>query len=156
MLFNISLCGLFQFFTDLDITKYADDNTAQSTNINLNKVLHDLHVEKMSDILFKYFTDNRLKANPEKSHLLTNFAQQIQINIGGLALSISKCEKLLVIHIDKKLTFKPHVRSLYNNSSQKLNAFARIACSLEFEQRKLLLKGTLMQIWKSPYMFVFI
>ena len=77
-LFNIFLCDLFQFFPDLDITNYADDNTPHSTNINLNKVLHDL--EKMSDTLFKWFTDNLLKANPGKSHFLTNSAQEIQNN----------------------------------------------------------------------------
>ena len=51
LLFNIFLWDLFQFFPDLDITNYADDNTPHSTNINLNKVLHDL--EKMSDTLSK-------------------------------------------------------------------------------------------------------
>ena len=88
---------------------YADDNTLHSNNINLNKstninsnkVLHDL--EKMSNTLFKWFTDNLLKANPEKSYLLTNVAQEIQINIGGMAISNSKCEVLLGIHIDDKL-----------------------------------------------------
>ena len=34
---------------------------------NLNKVLHDL--EKISNTSFKWFTDNLLKANPEKFHL---------------------------------------------------------------------------------------
>ena len=105
-------------------------------NINLTKVLHDL--EKMLDTLFKWFTGNLLKKNPEKSHLLTNSAQEIQINIGGMATSSSKCGKLLGIHIDNKLTFEPHVRSLCKKASQKLNAFARIAYSLKFEQRKLL------------------
>ena len=53
LLFNIFLCDLFQFFPDLDITNYADDNTPHSTNINLNKILHDQ--EKMSNTLFKWF-----------------------------------------------------------------------------------------------------
>ena len=135
LLFNILLCDLFQFFPDLDITDYADGNTPHSTNINLNKVLHDL--EKKSNILFKWFTDNLLKANPEKSNLLTNSTQEIQINIGGTAISNSTCEKLLGIHIDKKLTYEPHVRSLCKKASQKLNAFAIIPCSLKFDQRKL-------------------
>ena len=39
LLFNIFLCGLFQFFTHLDIANYADDNIPHSTNINLNKIL---------------------------------------------------------------------------------------------------------------------
>ena len=81
----------------------------------------------MSDTLFKWFTDNLLTANPEKSHLLTNSAQEIQINIGGMAIFNSKCEKLLGFHIDKKLTFEPHVRYLCKKASQKLNAFAGTA-----------------------------
>ena len=128
LLFNIFLWDLFQFFPNLDITKYADDNTPHSTNINLNKVLHDL--EKF---LFEWFTDNILMANPEKSHLLTNSAQEIQIKVGGLAIFNTKCEKLLGIHIDKKLTYEPHVRSPYKKARQKLNAFARIASSLKFD-----------------------
>ena len=105
LLFNIFLCDLFQFFLVLDLTNYADDNTPHSTNVNLNKVLHNL--EKMSNTLFKWFTDNLLKANPEKSHLPTNSAQEIQINIGGMVISNSKCEKLLGIQIDNKLTLNP-------------------------------------------------
>ena len=92
----------------------------------MNKVLHD--IEKMSDTLFKWFTDNLLKANPEKSHLLTNSAQEIQINIGGMAISNSKCEKLLDIDIDNELASEPNVISLCKRASQKVNAFARIAC----------------------------
>ena len=116
MLFNIFLCELFQFFPDLHITNYADGNT-----INLNNVLHDL--EKMSNTLLKWFTDNLVKANPEKSHHVTNSAQEIQINIGGTAISNSKSEKLLGIHIDNKLTLEPHIRSLCKKDSQKTKCF---------------------------------
>ena len=76
LLFNIFLCNLLQFFPDVDIANYANDNTPHSSNINLNKVLHDL--EKISNTLLKWFTANLLKANPEKSHLLTNSTQEIQ------------------------------------------------------------------------------
>ena len=105
-------------------------------NINLKKVLYDL--EKVSNTLFKYFTDNLLKAKPEKSHLITNSTQETQVNIGGMAISSSNCEKLLAIHIDNKLIFEPHTRSPCKKASQKLNAFARIAYYLKFEERKLL------------------
>ena len=132
LLFNIFPCDLFQFFPDVDIANYADDNTPHSSNKNLNKVLHDL--EKISNTLFKWFTDNLLKANPEKSHLLTNSTQEIQINIGEITISNSKCEKLLHIYFDNTLTFEPHVRSLWKKTSQKLNSFARTAYSLKFGQ----------------------
>ena len=100
--------------------------------------LHDL---KKCKILYANgcFTVNLLKTNPEKSNHFTNSTQKIQINIEGMAISNSKCEKLLSIHIANKLTFKPHVRSLCKKAGQKLNAFARIACSLKFDLRKLLL-----------------
>ena len=124
LLFNIFLCDLFQFFPDVDIANYADDNTPHSIKINLNKVLHDL--EKMSNTLFKWFTDNLLKTNPEKTYCRANSAQEIQVNIGGIAISNSICEKLLGIHTDNKLKFEPHVRSLCKTASQKLNTFARI------------------------------
>ena len=149
LLFNIFLCDLLKFFPDVDIANYADDNTLHSSNINLNKLLHDL--EKISDTLFKWFTHDLLKANPEKSHLLTNSAQKIQINISN-----SKCEKLLGIHIDNKLTFKPYVRSLCKKASQKLNAFPRIAYSLKFDQRKLLLNAFITsQFSYAPVVWMF-
>ena len=107
-----------QIFSDLDISSYADDNTPHSTNKNVIKVLHD--PEKMSNTLFKWFTDNLLEANPQKSHLLTNSTQELQINIGGIAISNSKREKLLGIHTDNKLTIEPHLRFLYEKASQKL------------------------------------
>ena len=61
--------------------------------------------------------------------------------MGGMAISNSKYEKLLGIHIDNKLTFEPYVRSLCKKASQKLNNFARIAISLKLDQRKILLNA---------------
>ena len=61
-----------------------------------------------------------MKAIPEMPHLPTNVTQEIQINIGVMAISNSKCEKLLGIQIE------PHIRSLCKKTSQKLSAFARL------------------------------
>ena len=83
LLFNIFLCDVFQFFPDLDITNYADDN------IKLNKVLHDL--EKNVRYFIQMIHWYLLKVNPEKSHLLANSVQEIQINIGGMAMSNRNC-----------------------------------------------------------------
>ena len=103
-----------------------------------------------------WFTDDLLKANPEKPHLLKNSEQGIQINIGEIAISNSKCKKLLGIHFDHKLKFEPQVRSLCKKASQKLNAFARIAYSLKFEQRKLLLNAFITsQFSYAPVVWMF-
>ena len=69
----------------------------------------------------------------------------------------SRCEKLLGIHTDIKLTFELYVRSLCIKDSQKLNAFARIAYYLKFEQRKLLLNALIISqfsIMLSSYLDV--
>ena len=71
LLFNMFPCDTTQFFPDVDIENDADDTTTHfPSNINLFKVLLDLG--KISSTLFKWFTDNLLKTNPKKSHILTN------------------------------------------------------------------------------------
>ena len=60
------------------------------------------------------------------------------------------------IHFDNKLIFEPHVRSLWRKASQKLNAFARIAYFLKFDQRKLLLNAFITsQFSYAPVVWMF-
>ena len=57
---------------------------------------------------------------------------------------------------DNKLTFEPHVRSLYKKTSKKLNAFGRFANSLKFEQIKLLLNAFItFQFSYAPVIWMF-
>ena len=90
---------------------------------------HDLLLangsEQGSDILLKWCTNNLLKACLEK-YLLAQIKKDL--NAGEIAASNSKCEKLLVIKIDRKLMIDTHVKSLCNKASQKLNALSRVAC----------------------------
>ena len=72
-----------------------------------------------------------------------------------MAISNSKCEKLLGLHIDNKLTFEPHIRFLCKKSSQKLNVFARIAYSLKIDQRKLLLNAFITSQFSAPVVWIF-
>ena len=69
-IFNIYLIDLF-FFTALsEIASYVDDNNPYTCR---NKP--DLVVEKLKDasnIIFKWLSDNALKANPVKLHRLLN------------------------------------------------------------------------------------
>ena len=53
-------------------------------------------------------SNNYLKANSGKSHLLTTSDNIEHINFGGNQLGSSKYEELLGILIDHKLTFKNH------------------------------------------------
>ena len=54
------------------------------------------------------------------------------------------------------MTFRPHVRSLCKKARLKLNTFARIACSLKFDQRKLLLNAFITsQFSYAPVVWMF-
>ena len=64
--------------------------------------------------------------------------------------------KLLGINIDNKLTFEQHVDSLCNKASQKLNALARLAQYMSFEQRKLIMNSFITsQLSYCPLVWMF-
>ena len=57
---------------------------------------------------------------------------------------------------EKRLIFEPHIRSLCKKGSQELNAFTRIAYSLKFEQRKILLNAFITsQLSYAPVVWMF-
>ena len=86
----------------------------------------------------KWFIDNCLKANPDKYHVFLSKTYETQLIVEDVPIACS-CEKLLGVKIDQKLSFEPHVKSICKKASQKLNALERMASSLKFKQRKLLL-----------------
>ena len=91
--------------------------------------------------LHSWSIDNYLKANPDKYHVLLSETSETQLIVENFPNASSCCEKLLGIKIDQKLSLEPHIDSLCKKSSQKLNALARMASSLKFKQRKLLLNA---------------
>ena len=104
------MSDLFFFVPDIDIANYANDNTLHITKRHLQTVLTDLKEE--SHILLKWFTDNFLKANPEKYHLLISTTEKRHLNAEGIEISNSKCEKLLETKTDYKLMFDIHDKLL--------------------------------------------
>ena len=106
--------------------------------------------------MLKWFTDNLLKANPEKYHLLVSTNEKRHLNVGEVEISNSKCEKFLGIKIDSKLMFDSHVKSLCKKASQKLNALSRVAYQLDFNQRKLLMNAFITsQFSYAPVVWMF-
>ena len=61
ILFNIFFCDLFLISNNFDFASYADDNTPYTTD---EKVIQKLEIEAES--LFKWFSDNQMKAKPDK------------------------------------------------------------------------------------------
>ena len=97
LLFNIHLCDLFYFLEDLDIASYADDTTIYTVKENKMSVINTL--ETSSVILFKWFENNFMKANSDKSNLLLSCKQPSTVTIDDTFIESNVKEVLLGIII---------------------------------------------------------
>ena len=68
LLFNLFLCDLFLIMENTDIASYADDNTPYTTGNSTEKVIQKL--ENAAKTLFHWFSDNHMRAKPDKCHFL--------------------------------------------------------------------------------------
>ena len=59
---------MFYFLEDFEIANYAEDSTQYNAVKNIEFVVNNL--EYPSSILFKWFNDNYMKVNTDKSHLI--------------------------------------------------------------------------------------
>ena len=62
----------------------------------------------------------------------------MHVNIGAAQIKNSKCQKLLGINIDSKLTFEDHINRICKKASAKLNALDRISYYMDPLKRRLL------------------
>ena len=68
LLFNIYISDMFYDIDNYDIASYAEDNTAYTSDFNLEEVIQKLKV--ITNNLFEWFKNNQMKANANKCHLL--------------------------------------------------------------------------------------
>ena len=96
-------------------------------------------LERDSTMLFKWFSDNQMKANISKCHLLVNKKEEVVINLGETESKNSEYEKLLGIKIDTKLNFNEHLNNIISKASHKVNAFSRVAPYMSLSKKKILI-----------------
>ena len=96
------------------MARYADDSTLYVTGDNLESVLKQL--VQAAKLLFQWFSDNQIKENEDKSHVLTS-TQEVCGNIGTTQITNKKWE-------------------IYEKVGAKLNALTRIANHMPFQKRK--------------------
>ena len=130
LLFSIFLCDLFVIMENIDIARYADDNTPYTTGNLIEEVIQKLG--KAAQTLFQWFSDNQMKANPEKCHFLCNSNSEVSLTIETQKIKNSKFEKLLDIKLDSKLNFNSHIHDICQKAGQKLNAISRVTPYMDF------------------------
>ena len=65
---------------DIDIASYADDRTPFIAENNIDVIAS---LEQVSDALFNWFRNNRLKNNVDKCHVLVSTNKPVCNKIGG-------------------------------------------------------------------------
>ena len=79
LLFNNFLCDSFFKMNDVEFPSYADDNTPFFVGDDLSDVI--LKLQNASKTLFKWFSDNQMKANPNKCHFICSSCVKASIVI---------------------------------------------------------------------------
>ena len=88
-------------FSIMNCVSYAD-NMPYITGDGVILVTELL--KKASDELFCWFENNQMKENPDKCHLITCSSDKLSIYVENYNIKSGKCQKLLGIKIDNKLT----------------------------------------------------
>ena len=78
-----------------------------------------------TDKIFDWFSDNFLKANPDKCHLPINPDENATLEVKNEIITNSFNQKLPGILYNNKFDFDEQVTSLYRKASQKLNIHER-------------------------------
>ena len=124
LLFNIDLIDLFFECDDSEIASYADDTTPYSCADGIPSVITQL--QSTASKLFSWFTNNYMKINPGKFHILISTKNSNDVHHEGACITSSSCEILLGITIDSGLKFDKHISDLCDKISKKINALCRV------------------------------
>ena len=129
---------------EIDIANYADGTTPYALDLKLENIVELL--EENADKLFEWFSNNYLKGNPDKCHLLVNTTGKTRISVRNETNSNNSNQKLLGIRFSSNFRFDDHVDSLYKKTSHKLNALTRVAQYMNLAQRRSIMKP-LISVW---------
>ena len=97
LIFSIFTSDLYFKVNEIDFASYPDDNTSFVSGDRLDNVFNS--PEKSSSKLFGWFSNNQMKANPDKCHLLTTATASIAIKIKDDEILNSESEKLVGVTI---------------------------------------------------------
>ena len=130
---------MFYFLEGFDIANYADDPTPYCAGKSAESVVNNL--EQSSTILFKWLSNNYMKVNTGKGHLLLSGNSRATATIGNSYIESEDEQVLLGITIDSNLIFESRINSICKKANQKLNALARMAPYMNIQKRRTIMKS---------------
>ena len=136
LLFNIFLCDLFLVTKKTSFASYADDNVPYVTAENLDEVIELFEEDSIK--FFQWFSDNQMKANHDKCHLLVSGKNNVTMNASGFKIKNTECKKLLGIKVDSGLKFENYLDGVIKKASNKINALSRVTPFMNLSKKKML------------------
>ena len=128
VLFNIFINDVFYFVDKGQLYHYADDNTLSYSSHCKVDLIKTLESESLK--LIKWFSNNHMKANPEKFQAIAlgkkTHRENIQLNLDNITISCDEEVKLLGVNFDFMLNFNSHVSYICRKASKQLNVLKRI------------------------------
>ncbi len=129
---------MFHFLVTLYILyNYADDNTLSKSDKDVKVVEYKLRIASQTAI--KWFKDNFMKANAPKFQVAffsrDKEIEGITINLESVQLHRDECTKLLVVHVDRYLTFNHHVLELCKKAARQVNCLMCLSTMLPVESK---------------------
>ena len=94
---------MFFVMNDIDFASYADDSTLYVSSDSIVDLIRILENDSIK--LFKWFSDNMMKANKDKCHLIVSSDEHVSMKLEKIEIEGSNCERLLGVKIDSKLNF---------------------------------------------------
>ena len=111
-------------------TGYADGNTPFVVRDNMTDVTKAL--EEIGQNLLNWFSNNDMKLNTDKCHLLLNSPETNKLKIGDLQINNSLSKKLLGITFGCKLKFNKHIENTHIFLYKHEEKFTPVSIMLSF------------------------
>ena len=106
---------------------------------NLDEVIKSLEEDTIK--LFQLFSDNQMKANHDKCHILVSGKNNVTMNASGFKIKNTECEKLLEIKVDCGLKFENYLDGVIKKASNKINALSRVTPFMNLSKKKMLMNS---------------
>ena len=151
---------MLYFMVNFEIANYEDASTPYSAKLDGRSVVDELEIA--CSILLTWLTNNYVKTNTDKSHLLLSGKNNLTASIDGNVIESEDNQVLLGITIDSNLSFNKHSKNLCKKARAKVNALARISSYMNFLKRRIVMKSFITSqfgycplIWMFNYQIYF-
>ena len=126
---------------------YADDVQFLDSDTIANLAVLKQRVESTLEVALNWFTQNRLKINPNKTELLVLKSQKkiidsdFSIKFGNSEIKPTPCAKILGVYVDSALTWEKQVSQVTRRCYHVLVGLSKLRHKLPYVTKKMLIEA---------------